>query len=65
MDLRARVAMAKAMSLGFYGRQRALRQRLAVLEAEPLRLAGPEDGTALGWHMPLLEQVRDEQRRPW
>jgi hypothetical protein len=36
-----------------------------VLKAELLRLAGPEDAHDLGWHTPLLEQVRDERRRPW
>jgi hypothetical protein len=65
MDLRMRVAMAEAASSGLYERQRALRQRLAVLKAELLRLAGPEDAHDLGWHTPLLEQVRDERRWPW
>jgi hypothetical protein len=64
MDLCARVAMAKASS-ELYERQRALRRRLAVPEAELLRLAGPEDARGLGWHMPLVEQVRDERRRLW
>ena len=57
--------MAEAMSSGFYERQRALPQRLAVLERELLRLAGPDDARELGWHKPLVEQVRDERRRPW
>jgi hypothetical protein len=57
--------MTEATSSGFYERQRALRQRLAVLETELLRLAGPEDARDLGWFKPLVEQVRDERRRPW
>jgi len=44
---------------------RGLKARLAELEAELLRLAGPEDGAGLTWHRPLVEQVRDERRRPW
>jgi hypothetical protein len=55
--------MTKATSSGFYERQRALRQRLAVLEAELLRLAGPEDGAGLGWFNPAAVSVRDERRR--
>ena len=51
--------MAEATSSGFYERQRALRQRLAVLEAELLRLAGPEDARDLAWFKPATEQVRD------
>jgi hypothetical protein len=65
MDLRARVAMAEATSSGFYERQRALRQRLAVLKAQLLWLAGPADARDLAWFKPLMEQVRDERRRPW
>ena len=57
--------MTEATSAGFYELQRALRRRLAVPEAELLRLAGPEDARGLGWHMPLVEQVRDERRRLW
>ena len=58
--------MAEATSSGFYERQRALRQRLAVLKAELLRLAGPEDRGGLAWFKPTIEQVRDEPgRRPW
>jgi hypothetical protein len=53
--------MAKATSSEFYERQQALQLR----EAELLHLAEPEDGPALAWHRPLLEQVRDERRRPW
>jgi hypothetical protein len=37
----------------------------AVLEAELLRLAGPESGEALSWFSPATEPVRDERRRPW
>jgi hypothetical protein len=37
----------------------------AVLEAELLRLAGPESGEGLAWFRPATEQVRDERRRPW
>jgi hypothetical protein len=55
--------MTEATSSGFYERQRALKLRL--LETELLRLAGPEDARDLGWHTPLLEQVRDERRWPW
>src|SRR4051812_12569295 len=43
-------AMTEATSAGFYEQQRALRRRLAVPEAELLRLAGPEDARGLGWH---------------
>jgi hypothetical protein len=57
--------MAEATSSEFYEQQRALRQRLAVLKAELLRLAGPPDGGGLAWFVPTLEQVRDERRRPW
>jgi hypothetical protein len=57
--------MAEATSSGFYERQRALQQHLAVLEAELLRLAGPEHARGLGWFVPTLETVRDERRRPW
>jgi hypothetical protein len=57
--------MTEATSSGFYERQRALRQRLAVLERELLRLGGPADARDLAWHKPLMEQVRDERRRPW
>jgi hypothetical protein len=57
--------MTEATSSGFYEQQRALRQRLAVLETELLRLAGPDDARGLAWHKPLVEQVRDERRRPW
>jgi hypothetical protein len=55
--------MAEATSLGFYERLRALRQRLAELEAELLRLAGPLSGEGLAWFTPATEQVRDERRR--
>jgi hypothetical protein len=66
MDLRARVAMAKATSSSeFYERQRALRQRLVVLKAELLPLAEPEDARDLAWFKPTIEQVRDERRRLW
>ena len=41
--------MAKATSSELYERQRALRQRPAVVEAELLQLAGPEDGGDLAW----------------
>jgi hypothetical protein len=37
----------------------------AVLEAELLRLAGPESGEGLAWFRPATEQVRDERRRRW
>jgi hypothetical protein len=37
----------------------------AGLEAELLRLAGPESGEALSWFSPATEPVRDERRRPW
>ena len=58
--------MAIAASSELYKRQRALRQRLAVPEAELLRLAGPEDGGGLAWFRPtMIEQVRDERRQPW
>jgi hypothetical protein len=57
--------MTEATASGFYERQRALRQCLAVLKAELLRLAGPEDGGDLGWFKPTTEQVRDERRRLW
>ena len=41
-------------------------QRLAVLKAELLRLAGPEDARDLDWFKPATEPVRDERRRlPW
>jgi hypothetical protein len=35
------------------------------LEAALEELAGPADARDLGWHKPLVEQVRDERRRPW
>ena len=35
------------------------------LEAALEELAGPDDARDLGWHKPLVEQVRDERRRPW
>jgi hypothetical protein len=57
--------MTEATASGFYERQRALRQCLAMFKAELLRLAGPEDGGGLGWFVPSHEQVRDERRRPW
>jgi hypothetical protein len=50
--------MTEATSAGFYEWQRALRQRLAVTEAELLRLAGPEDARDLGWFKPATEQAR-------
>jgi hypothetical protein len=56
--------MAEATSSGFYERQRALRQRLAVPEAELLRLAGSEDARDLGWFSPAADPVRNA-RRPW
>jgi hypothetical protein len=37
----------------------------AVLEAELLRMAGPEDARDLGWFSPAAEQVRGERQRPW
>jgi hypothetical protein len=57
--------MAEATSSGFYERQRALRQRLAVLKAELLRLAGPLSGEALDWFTLTTEHVRDVRRRLW
>jgi hypothetical protein len=47
--------MTEATSSGFYERQRALRQRQAVLEL--LRLAGPEDARGLGWFKPAVDAV--------
>jgi hypothetical protein len=47
--------MAEATSSELYERQRALRQRLAVLKAELLRLAGPEHARDLAWHRRLVE----------
>jgi hypothetical protein len=52
MNLRMRVAMAEATSSELHERQRALRQRLAVLKAGLLRLAGPGDARDLGWFSP-------------
>jgi hypothetical protein len=49
--------MAEATSSELYERQRALRQRLAVTEAELLRLAGPEDARGLGWFKPAVDAV--------
>jgi hypothetical protein len=49
--------MTEATSSGFYEQQRALRQRLAVLETELLRLAGPEDARDLGWFRPAADAV--------
>ena len=49
--------MAEATSAGFYERQRAPRQRLAVPETELLRLAGPEDARGLGWFKPAVDAV--------
>jgi hypothetical protein len=49
--------MTEATSSGFYERQRALRQRLAVLERELLRLTGPEDARGLGWFKPAVDAV--------
>ena len=34
------------------------------LEAALEELAGPDDACGLGWFRPLVEQVRDERRRP-
>jgi hypothetical protein len=42
-----------------------LKARLAELEAELLRLAGPLSGEGLAWFTPATEQVRDERRRLW
>ena len=53
--------MPEATSSEFYERQQALQLR----ETELLRLAGPENGAALGWFVPSHEQARDERRRPW
>jgi hypothetical protein len=53
--------MAEATSSELYERQ-----RLAVLERELLRLAGPEDVRDLGWFVPTVEQARYDCRRlPW
>jgi hypothetical protein len=60
MDLRARVAMTEATPPELYEGQ-----RLAVLKAELLRLAGPADASDLGWFSPAGEQVRDARRRLW
>jgi hypothetical protein len=57
--------MTEATSSGFYERQRALRQRLVVPEAELFRLARPESGEGLAWFRPATEQVHDARRRLW
>jgi hypothetical protein len=57
--------MTEATASGFYERQRALRQCLAMFKAELLRLAGPDSGADLAWFAPVIEQVRDERKRPW
>jgi hypothetical protein len=49
--------MTEATSSGFYKRQRALRQCLAVPKAELLRLAGPMSGERLAWFKPGGEMV--------
>jgi hypothetical protein len=49
--------MAEATSSGFHEWQRALRQRLVVLKAELLPLAGPEDARDMGWYRPGGEAV--------
>jgi hypothetical protein len=43
--------MTEATASGFYERQRVR------------RLTGAENGAALVWYRPLVEQVRDERRR--